>query len=67
MEKNEFSKEPQHWKKLESNNKAIAPNVSFSQGNCQEIKQVYISKSNLEPKNKLILLIMSVKNVITLR
>ena len=45
MERNEFSIETQDWKKSESNNKAIAPDVLFSPSNCKEIKHVYISKT----------------------
>lgn len=59
MEGNEFCSEAQGLKKFESNKNAISPNVLFSSSNNKEMKQGYISKTNLEPKYKLTLLMIT--------
>ena len=52
-----FPSQVKDWKKCEFNNKSISFNVLFIENDKEEINQVYISKYNFNPKNKVIPLI----------
>ena len=47
------------WKKLERNNKSIAPNSLFAPHNTEKIRLAYKSKYNHKRKNQVILLMIT--------
>ena len=48
----DFPSHKKDWKKFESNNKSIAPNILYVSHNTKEIRHVYKSKYNLERENQ---------------
>ena len=55
----EFPSHSKHWRKFESNNKAIALNILFVPNNTKEIRQAYISEHNDERYNQVNLLMIT--------
>ena len=47
------------WKKFEQNNKSIALNILFVPHNTKQIRHAYKSKYNHNPKNQVILLMIT--------
>ena len=50
-----FPSHRKDWKKFESNNKSVTLNILCVPYNTEKIRHAYISKHNLERKNKVIL------------
>ena len=51
----DFSSHRKDWKKFESNNNSIAPNIFYVPHNTKEIRHPYKSKYNLNRENQVIL------------
>ena len=64
METNKLSIAQKDWKKFELNNKSIALNILNVPYNTKEIRNAYKSKYNLERKNKVILLMITDREIL---
>ena len=64
METNKLSIAQKDWKKFELNNKSIALNILNVPYNTKEIRNAYKSKYNLEHKNKVILLMITDREIL---
>ena len=64
METNKLSIAQKDWKKFELNNKSIALNILKVPYNTKEIRNAYKSKYNLERKNKVILLMITDREIL---
>ena len=64
METNKLSIAQKDWKKFELNNKSIALNILNVPYDTKEIRNAYKSKYNLERKNKVILLMITDREIL---
>ena len=55
----DFPAHGKDWKKFESSNKSIAPNILYVPHNTEEIRHAYKSKYNLTRENQVILLMIT--------